>query len=182
MRGQLRSDAANLTVHNALTSTYIPHEVRYSNVCAVRDEEAAGSNPATPTQVTGPFPVPRAGRFRPCVTGASSRRAHDCLDLAVRIHPVEVLAPLDRDLPARLHISLGRLVGLAAPPPAPRPRSSQTLERLCRDEPDHGSRTRFLATAGASGKFSGRPLPMLLIGGRPEMGSCCRRRSDGLPS
>ena len=51
-----RSDAVSLTVHSALTSTYIPHQVRYSNVCVVRDEETAGSNPATPTgkrQVTG---------------------------------------------------------------------------------------------------------------------------------
>jgi hypothetical protein len=51
MSGQLRLDAVSLTVHSALTSTYIPHQVRYSNVCVVRDEEAAGSNPATPTQV-----------------------------------------------------------------------------------------------------------------------------------
>jgi len=54
--GQIRSDTVSLTVHSALTSTYIPHQVRYSNVCVVRDEEAAGSNPATPTQVTGHSP------------------------------------------------------------------------------------------------------------------------------
>jgi hypothetical protein len=53
MRGQLRSDAVSLTEHSALTSTYIPHQVRYSNVCVVRDEEAAGSNPATPTSSEG---------------------------------------------------------------------------------------------------------------------------------
>src|SRR5262249_22294752 len=93
--------------------------------------------------------------------------------------PLDVLAPLDRDLPARLHLprrhrrraapARGRprparradpghrpgtaaaaarhrhpaaparpappaaLVGLATPPPAPRPRSPQTLERLRRD-------------------------------------------------
>jgi hypothetical protein len=46
--GQLRSDAVSLTVHSALTSAYIHDQVRYSNVCVVRDEEAAGSNPATP--------------------------------------------------------------------------------------------------------------------------------------
>ena len=38
-----------LTAHSALTRAYIHNQVRYSNVCAVRDEEAAGSNPATPT-------------------------------------------------------------------------------------------------------------------------------------
>ena len=94
-------------------------------------------------------------------------------------HPLEVLAPLDRDLPARLHLSRRRrrpatrarcqlrpgrradpghrpgaaaaparhrhpatparpgpppaLVGLATPPPAPRPPSPSTLERLRRD-------------------------------------------------
>jgi SRSO17 transposase len=94
-------------------------------------------------------------------------------------HPLEVLAPLDRDLPARLHLPRDRrghptpargrlrhrrradpghrpgtaaaparhrhpaaparpgppaaLVGLARPPSAPRPGSSQTLERLRRD-------------------------------------------------
>jgi hypothetical protein len=42
--GQLRPNTVSLTVHSALTSTYIPHQVRYSNVCVVRDEEAAGSN------------------------------------------------------------------------------------------------------------------------------------------
>ena len=49
MCGQIRSDTVRLTEHSALTSTYAPHQVRYSNVCVVRDEEAAGSNPATPT-------------------------------------------------------------------------------------------------------------------------------------
>ena len=53
MCGQMRSDTVSLTEHSALTSAYIHDQVRYSNVCAVRDEEAAGSNPATPTQVTG---------------------------------------------------------------------------------------------------------------------------------
>ena len=94
-------------------------------------------------------------------------------------HPLEVLAPLDRDLPARLHLPRRRrrratpargrlrpgrradpghrpgaaaaparhrhpaaparpgppaaLVGLATPPPAPRPPSPPTLERLRRD-------------------------------------------------
>jgi hypothetical protein len=44
------------------------------------------------------------------------------------------------------------------------------LAYLCRDEPDHGSWTRFLTAAGTSGKFSARPLPMLVTGGRLENG------------
>ena len=70
MCGQLRSDAVSLTVHGALTSTYITHQVRYSNVCVVRDEEAAGSNPATPTSSEGmQIPAHRriAGRPRDAV-------------------------------------------------------------------------------------------------------------------
>jgi hypothetical protein len=50
MCGQMRSDTVSLTEHSSLTSAYIHDQVRYSNVCAVRDEEAAGSNPATPTR------------------------------------------------------------------------------------------------------------------------------------
>jgi hypothetical protein len=46
MCGQMRSDAVSLTAHSALTSAYIHNQVRYSNVCSVRDEEATGSNPA----------------------------------------------------------------------------------------------------------------------------------------
>jgi hypothetical protein len=56
MCGQMQSDAVSLTAHDALTSTYIHNQARYSNVCAVRDEEAAGSNPATPTQAKGHSP------------------------------------------------------------------------------------------------------------------------------
>jgi hypothetical protein len=44
MRGQMRPVAVSLTVHSALTSSYVPHQVRYSNVCVIRDEEAVGSN------------------------------------------------------------------------------------------------------------------------------------------
>jgi hypothetical protein len=45
-----------------------------------------------------------------------------------------------------------------------------------------GIRAAFVAGDEVyGGKFSGRPLPMLVTGGRLEMGSCCRRRSDGLP-
>jgi hypothetical protein len=43
MWGQMRSDAVSLTAHSALTSAYINNQVRCSNVCAVRDEEAACS-------------------------------------------------------------------------------------------------------------------------------------------
>jgi len=42
MCGQMRSDTVSLTEHSALTSPYIHDQVRYSNVCVVRDEEAAG--------------------------------------------------------------------------------------------------------------------------------------------
>jgi hypothetical protein len=37
------SDAVSLTEHSALTSAYIHNQVRYSNVCVVRDEEANAS-------------------------------------------------------------------------------------------------------------------------------------------
>ena len=43
-RAQVRSDAVNVAVHNTLTSPYISNQVCYSNVCAVRDEEATSSN------------------------------------------------------------------------------------------------------------------------------------------
>jgi hypothetical protein len=46
---QVRSDAVSLAVRSFPTSTYILNQTRYSNVCPVRDEEVAGSNPATPT-------------------------------------------------------------------------------------------------------------------------------------
>ena len=49
-RPHLRSSAVNVAMHHALTSAHITDQVGYPNVCAVRDEEAAGSNPATPTQ------------------------------------------------------------------------------------------------------------------------------------
>ena len=47
----MRLDAVSGAARNALNSAYTRHQVSYSNVCPVRDEEAAGSNPATPTQV-----------------------------------------------------------------------------------------------------------------------------------
>jgi hypothetical protein len=58
MRGQMRSDAVGLTAHSALTSVYIHGQVRYSNVCVVRDEEAGSSNLPTPTSSEA-IPGPR---------------------------------------------------------------------------------------------------------------------------
>jgi hypothetical protein len=40
-RAHVRLGAVNLTASSALTSSYNPHQVCYSNVRAVRDEEAA---------------------------------------------------------------------------------------------------------------------------------------------
>ena len=45
-----------MAAHSAQTSAYTSNQASYSNGCAVRDEEAAGSNPATPTQLTGHSP------------------------------------------------------------------------------------------------------------------------------
>ena len=50
--GQMRLDAFSVTTRNVLTSVYSAHQV-CSNVCAVRDNETAGSNPATPTNSEG---------------------------------------------------------------------------------------------------------------------------------
>jgi len=52
-RAHVRPDAVSLTACSAPTGAYSPHQVPYSNVRAVRDEEAAGSNPATPTSSEG---------------------------------------------------------------------------------------------------------------------------------
>ncbi len=49
MCGHMRLGAVSLTAHSDLTSACIHDQVCYSNVCSVRDEGAAGSNPATPT-------------------------------------------------------------------------------------------------------------------------------------
>jgi hypothetical protein len=46
-------DTFNIATRNVLTSVYSAHQVCCSTVCAVRDEEAAGSNPATPTSSEG---------------------------------------------------------------------------------------------------------------------------------
>jgi len=51
--GHMRLDAASVAVRNMLTSVYSTHHASCSNVCVVRDEEAAGSNPATPTSSEG---------------------------------------------------------------------------------------------------------------------------------
>ena len=61
---QVRSDAVNLTVRNSLISADTSHRLGYTRASPVRDEEAAGSNPATPTQVTGPFLIMRDGPFQ----------------------------------------------------------------------------------------------------------------------
>jgi hypothetical protein len=59
----MRSNAVNVAARNTLTSAYILDLVRYSNVCAVRDEEAAGSNPATPTSSTAMTHQPESWSF-----------------------------------------------------------------------------------------------------------------------
>ena len=72
MCGHMRLDAVSLTAHSALTSVYIHGQVHYySNVCVVRDEEAAGSNPATPTSSqatshdgTWPFLMPYSSKVQ----------------------------------------------------------------------------------------------------------------------
>jgi hypothetical protein len=51
-------DAVVFIVGGALTRAHNNHQVHYSNVCAVRDEKAAGSNPATPTSSEGTPPAP----------------------------------------------------------------------------------------------------------------------------
>ena len=53
---QVRSDAVSMTASGFLTSADASHQVACTRASAVRDEEAAGSNPATPTQVTGHSP------------------------------------------------------------------------------------------------------------------------------
>jgi hypothetical protein len=52
-RAHMRPGAVGLTALSALISTYGPHQVCYPNVRVVRDEEAAGSNPTTPTRSEG---------------------------------------------------------------------------------------------------------------------------------
>ena len=42
-RAHVWPDVVSLAAHSALTSAHIPHQVRYSNFCAVQDEEAPGS-------------------------------------------------------------------------------------------------------------------------------------------
>ena len=83
-RAYVWPDAVSLTAHSALTSSYSPNQVRYSNVCAVRDEEAAGSNPATPTSSqatshhgTWPFLMPYSSKVQQRLqikTGAARSR------------------------------------------------------------------------------------------------------------
>jgi hypothetical protein len=46
----MRPGAVRVATLNAPASTNSHSQANYSNVCVVRDEEAAGSNPATLTQ------------------------------------------------------------------------------------------------------------------------------------
>ena len=50
---QARSGAVSLDVRSFLTSADISHRLGYTRAGPVRDEEAAGSNPATPTSLEG---------------------------------------------------------------------------------------------------------------------------------
>jgi hypothetical protein len=45
----VRSDGVSVAAHNALSSEYFSLQGSYPNICAVRDEEAAGSDPVTLT-------------------------------------------------------------------------------------------------------------------------------------
>ncbi len=50
---QVRSDAVSMSACSFLTSADVSHQVACTRASAVRDEEAAGSNPATPTSSKG---------------------------------------------------------------------------------------------------------------------------------
>jgi hypothetical protein len=50
---QVSSDAVSVTAFSLLTSQDFAHLATCSCASAVRDEEAAGSNPATPTSSEG---------------------------------------------------------------------------------------------------------------------------------
>jgi hypothetical protein len=52
-RPHMRPGAVRVAALSAPASNYSHCQAHYSNVYVVRDEEAAGSNPATPTQLTG---------------------------------------------------------------------------------------------------------------------------------
>ena len=58
---QARSDAVARPEGMPLSCADTPEQGTRSSACLVRDEEAAGSNPATPTQVRGPFLIMRDG-------------------------------------------------------------------------------------------------------------------------
>ena len=47
---QMRPDAASRADHRSLTCADPPEQTVRTPACPVRDEEAAGSNPATPTR------------------------------------------------------------------------------------------------------------------------------------
>ena len=59
---QKLSDAASLRRTHSLTCTDVSRQRYRTDACLVRDEEAAGSNPAIPTQVTARFSSGGAGR------------------------------------------------------------------------------------------------------------------------
>jgi len=66
-RCPVRSNAVNATACSVLSRVDSSDQSTCTSVRVVRDEEAAGPNPATPTQVTGhspagrwPFPMPRS--------------------------------------------------------------------------------------------------------------------------
>jgi len=53
IRGPVRLGAVSVTACDVLSRVDTSNQPACTCVCAVRDEEAAGSNPATPTQVGG---------------------------------------------------------------------------------------------------------------------------------
>jgi hypothetical protein len=61
--GLVRSEAASIVAYNALTCTYVAYLLQQSSEVAVRDDEVAGSNPVTPTQVRGGISHHERDRF-----------------------------------------------------------------------------------------------------------------------
>jgi hypothetical protein len=125
----VRPDAVSLTAHSVLTSAYIPHQVCYSNVCAVRDEEAAGSNPATPTQVTGHLPrwdvaflMPYSSKVQQRLRAKLPPEPRECLerplvgDLGVDIHRhVDLRMAQDPHGHPRMHVERRQESGTGMP-------------------------------------------------------------------
>jgi hypothetical protein len=65
---QVCSDAVYHAVRRPLTCADMGKQATCTLVCSVRDEEAAGSNPATPTQHTGHLRSWRVASFMARVT------------------------------------------------------------------------------------------------------------------